>query len=132
MSDSVPKVFIQLNFIRLLPFQRLYLIPGLLLLIPAAYVIALLESTIQAENKATRNNIKEIYQSHLVDASNKLTGYWKKVEQHKSMNSLDPVDILSATGADSIILYDNTGRMIFPILPSSKFNLLQIFLQIFS
>jgi signal transduction histidine kinase len=96
----------------------IYLIPGVLLLLPAIYVILLLDSTIKSETAAMKNNIRENYQHQLVDASNKLSGFWQKVETDGRLDVLDPVEILYASGADSVVLYDQNGKMIFPILPA--------------
>lgn len=94
----------------------LYWIPALLLLLPAVYVIVLLESTIDNEAKALKNKIRDTYKTALFDTSKKLTEYWIQLEENKELKSLDPIEIYSATGADSAIIYDSNGKMVFPIV----------------
>ena len=98
----------------------IYLIPGLLLLLPAVYVVLLLESTIESESAAMRDNIRDTYQRHLIDASNKLSSNWISIEKNKEMESTDPVNILSESSADSVVMYDKNGKLIFPILPTKS------------
>lgn len=93
----------------------LYWIPALLLLAPAAYVILLLESTVDNESFALKNKLRESYKSSLFDASRKLSDYWQLLEENKSLKSLDPVEIQTAIGVESLILYDTNGKMVFPI-----------------
>ena len=94
----------------------LYWVPALLLLLPAVYLIILLESTIDNESIALKNQIRESYKSSLIDTSKKLSEYWKLLESDKSLSTEDPIEIHTATGADSAILYDVYGKMIFPVI----------------
>ena len=94
----------------------LYWVPALLLLLPAIYVIVLLESTIDSERLALKNKIRETYKSSLIDTSKNLSEYWKLLEDEKVFNTKDPVEIITVSGADSAIIYDSFGKMIFPII----------------
>lgn len=99
----------------------IYLIPGILLILPTIYVILLLESTVNTERDAIINNTQKNYQNQLIDAANKLSNYWKTIEDDSNLDSsLDPVNILSSTGADSVVIYDRLGKMIFPVLAKTK------------
>ena len=94
----------------------LYWVPALLLLLPAVYVIVLLEATIDNESQAVRNKIRDTYRSSLFDGSSILSDYWEQLENQKSLNSKDPIDIQTSTGADSMIIYDEYGKMTFPLI----------------
>lgn len=99
----------------------IYLIPGILLILPTVYVILLLESTVNVERDAIINNTQKNYQYQLTDSANKLSNYWKTIEDDSNLDSsLDPVNILSSTGADSVVIYDRFGKMIFPVLAKTK------------
>lgn len=101
----------------------LYWIPALLLLLPAVYVIVLLESTVDNESMALKNKIRESYKSSLIDTSKKLSEYWKLLENEKTYETNDPLEIITATGADSAIIYDHFGKMVFPIVDTGmKFS----------
>lgn len=98
----------------------LYWVPALMLLLPAVYVIILLESTIDNEAKALKNKIRDTYKIALFDASKKLTEYWIQLEDEQDLKSLDPIKIHTATGADSALIYDTNGKMIFPLASNPK------------
>jgi signal transduction histidine kinase len=90
------------------------------LLIPSIYVIFLLNSTIQRESDALRSEIRESYKITLISTANELNKHWQKIETDPSFSLEDSSEILNSTGADSVIIYDKNGRMIFPLVDDSK------------
>ena len=93
----------------------LYWVPALMLLLPAVYVIILLESTIDNEGAALKKKIRENYKSSLIETSKKLTEYWKVLEEEEALKAIDPLEIHTVTGADSAVIYDTFGKLVFPV-----------------
>ena len=75
----------------------LYWVPALMLLLPAVYVIILLESTIDNEGAALKKKIRENYKSSLIETSKKLTEYWKVLEEEEALKAIDPLEIHTVT-----------------------------------
>ena len=96
----------------------LFWLPTLFLFIPGAYILWMLNQTSLSESNALRNEIRLSYRQNLISTSKGLASYWETLDADMRLNtSFDPIEILSLTGADSLILYDNSNQMIFPRLP---------------
>ena len=86
----------------------------LFLLIPSLYVIYLLNSTIETERDALKNEIQESFKTNLNEASNSILSFWRELEQTHIAQEYDPDEILDLTFADSLLIYNENGEMTFP------------------
>ena len=93
----------------------LYWATTLFLLLPGSYILWMLNKTNQAETLALKEEIRDSYQNVLISASKDFTNYWSSLEKNSELESLDPIKILSLTGADSLIIYNKSGKRLFPL-----------------
>ena len=97
-----------------------WLLSFLLLLLPSIYVIFLLNSTIKIEKDALKNEVKDSFTGILHSNRTKLVNHWDNIANITLAQNNSATDILSRTSADSVIIYNESGKMTFPV--SYKFK----------
>ncbi|MCM8534034.1 MAG: ATP-binding protein [Lentisphaeraceae bacterium] len=88
----------------------------LFLLIPSLYVIYLLNTTIETERDALKNEIQESFKANLNEASNSILSFWRQLEQTQISQEYEPDEILDLTYADSLLIFNENGEMSFPLI----------------
>ncbi|MCH2206747.1 MAG: HAMP domain-containing histidine kinase [Lentisphaerales bacterium] len=99
----------------------------LFLLFPSIYVIYLLDSFIKTEQNAQKNEIRQSFTGTLHSNTVNLSNHWINLEKSTLLQNSLPGNILTQTGADSVIIHDKKGKMTFPVTFDEKASLSFLF-----
>ena len=87
-------------------------------LVPTACVLWFMNAAMRNERLAVQQRLGEVYRRHLLDIRDELDGYWsQKVRLPPSAGTAAKTfaELVRSGAADSLVLYDETGRVSYPL-----------------
>jgi len=95
----------------------------LAVIVPTACVLWFMTQAMRNERLAVRQKLEETYRGQLTAVRDQLDGYWShKLDMLVQVDPKMPpaeafAHLVSAGVADSVVLYDEAGRLWYPVLP---------------